>query len=491
LSSIETFATTGFIASYRALDMFVPGGRSAMLRSIVRNWVGSLSLVVCGFLATFASALAQEKRPVVYVAPIEGIIDLGLAPFVQRVLDEASDAGASAVILEINTFGGRVDAAVQIRDALLNSKVRTVAFVNKRAISAGALIALAAENLVMAGGGTIGAATPVQLGQPGAAAQPVEEKTVSYVRKEFRATAESRKRPPLLAEAMVDADVEIPGVIEKGKLLTLTTEEALKHKLADFRADSIESALENLGIRGAELRRASPNWAEHLVRFLTHPVVSSLLMTIGMLGIILGVRTGGFGVAGGVGIASLSLFFWGHWLVQLAGWEELLLAGAGIILLGLEIFVLPGFGIAGVLGIGAILAGLVLSLVGTGDRSEIILIAAGRVVFSLLTAVVASLVLLRFLPRLPLGRRLILETGLGSGQQHGSAPESDRRWLGKKGRASSALRPAGIAEIEGERVDVVSDGELIDAGQPIEVTRVDGNRIVVRQVTNTNERSDR
>ena len=454
----------------------------------MRNWVGGLSLVVFGFFATFDSALAQEKRPLVYVAPIEGIIDLGLAPFVQRVLGEAQEAGAAAVILEINTFGGRVDAAVQIRDALLNARVRTVAFVNKRAISAGALIALATQDLVMAGGGTIGAATPVQMGQPGAAAQPVEEKTVSYVRKEFRATAESRKRPPLLAEAMVDADVEIAGVIEKGKLLTLTTEEALKHKLADFRADSIESALENLGIRGAELRRASPNWAEHLVRFLTHPVVSSLLMTIGMLGIILGVRTGGFGVAGGVGIASLSLFFWGHWLVQLAGWEELLLAGAGIVLLALEIFVIPGFGIAGVLGIIAIFAGLVLSLVGTGDRSEFILMAAGRVVFSLLIAVIASLVLLRFLPSLPFGRRLILETGLPSDIGYASAPESDRRWLGKRGRTSSPLRPAGIAEIEGERVDVVSEGEMIDAGQIIEVTRVDGNRIVVRQVAHINQK---
>ena len=456
-----------------------------MPRSIT-NWVGSLSLIVFGFFATFASPLAQEKRPVVYIAPIEGVIDLGLAPFVQRVLDEAADAGAAAVILEINTFGGRVDAAVQIRDALLNARVRTVAFVNKRAISAGALIALAAENLVMTEGGTIGAATPVQMGQPGAPAQPVEEKTVSYVRKEFRATAESRKRPPLLAEAMVDADVEIPGVIEKGKLLTLTTEEALKHKLVEFRADTMESALEQLGLGGAELRRASPNWAENLVRFLTHPVVSSLLITIGMLGIILGVRTGGFGVASGVGLASLALFFWGHWLVQLAGWEELLLAGAGIILLALELFVIPGFGIAGVLGIIAILAGLILSLVGAGDRAEVILMAAGRVVFSLLMALIASLVLLRFLPRLPFGRRLILETGLGAGHKYGSAPDSDQRWLGKKGRASSALRPAGIAEIEGERVDVVSDGDLIDAGQLIEVTRVDGNRIVVRRIAHSN-----
>ena len=206
------------------------------MRNALSRWAGRLSIVAMGLLTTMglSGPSFAQRPPVVYVAPIEGIIDLGLAPFVQRVLNEATDAGAAAVIFEINTFGGRVDAAVLIRDALLNAKVKTVAFVNKRAISAGALISLAAEKIVMAEGGTIGAATPVQVGQPGAPAQPVEEKTVSYVRKEFRSTAEARKRPPLIAEAMVDADVEIPGLIEKGKLLTLTTEEAVKHKVAIF-----------------------------------------------------------------------------------------------------------------------------------------------------------------------------------------------------------------------------------------------------------------
>ncbi|MBI1995670.1 MAG: nodulation protein NfeD [Deltaproteobacteria bacterium] len=351
--------------------------------------VGTLSIVTLGFLTTIhlrEAFPAQTKPPVVYVAPIEGIIDLGIAPFIQRVLDEATQEGAAAVIFDINTFGGRVDGAVLIRDALLNARVKTVAFVNKRAISAGALISLAAEKIVMADGGTIGAATPVQMGQPGAPAQPVEEKTVSYVRKEFRATAESRKRPPLVAEAMVDADVEIPGLIEKGKLLTLTTEEALKHKVADFRANTIEGVLEQLDLAGAEVRRASPNWAENLVRFLTHPIVSSLLITIGMLGIIVELRTPGFGVPGVLGIASLALFFWGHWLGQLAGWEEVLLVAAGIALLVVEVFITPGFGLTGALGIVALLSGLSLSLVGAGATWEFILKAVGRVVFSLLAA---------------------------------------------------------------------------------------------------------
>jgi len=167
------------------------------VRGILNRWVPRLSIIAVGLFAntgadTFVFA---QKTPVVYVAPVEGIIDLGLAPYVQRLLNEAKDSGAAAVILEINTFGGRVDAAVLIRDALLNARVPTVAFVNKRAISAGALISLAAEKIVMADGATIGAATPVQIGQPGAAAQPVAEKTVSYVRKEVSATAETRNRP--------------------------------------------------------------------------------------------------------------------------------------------------------------------------------------------------------------------------------------------------------------------------------------------------------
>jgi len=446
------------------------------------------ALLAVAMLATLASSWAQEQRPVVVVAPIEGIIDLGLAPFVERVLDEAAAAGAAAVVLEINTFGGRVDAAVQIRDALLNSPVRTIAFVNKRAISAGALIALACENLVMTSGATIGAATPVQMGQPGAASESVGEKTVSYVRKEFRATAESRKRPPLLAEAMVDADVEIKGVIEKGKLLTLTTEEALTHKLIDHRAESLEAALEKLGIAAPEIRHASTNWTENVVRLLTHPVVSSLLITIAMLGIILEMRTPGFGIPGALGLTALVLFFGGHWLVQLAGWEEVLLGLAGLVLLVIEVFVLPGFGVAGALGLIAIVASLVLSLVGPGFTTTFMLMAAGRVVLALLLALLASLVLLRFLPRLPFGRRLVLERGLTAADGYASAPETDLQWLGKRGMATTPLRPAGIADIDGRRVDVVSDGEHIDAGQFIKVTRVDGNRVVVRQVSNINDK---
>lgn len=459
---------------------------SAQTRS--HHLLSALAIYLSVFIV-FSVSQADTQKPIVFVAPIEGVIDLGLAPFVQRVLDEATAAGAKAVILEINTFGGRVDAAVLIRDALLESKIPTVAFINKRAISAGALISLASGKIVMAEGSTIGAATPVQIGLPGTPAQPVEEKTVSYMRKEFRATAEKRDRPPLIAEAMVDADVEIPDLIEKSKLLTLTTKEALQVNIADFQANSLEAVLQSLNLADAEILYATETWAESLVRFLTHPVVSSLLMTVGVLGIMLEMRVPGFGIPGALGLMCLALFFWGHGLVQLAGLEEFLLVGLGLILVGLEIFAIPGFGIAGILGIMALMGGLGLSLIGTGATWDSMLSALGQVALSILVAIIAALILVRYFPRLPFGKRLILETNLQAQEGYESSPADDHRWLGKQGLAISDLRPAGIARFDGERVDVVSDGTFIDAGHSIEVVRIDGNRVVVRLAPPPSERN--
>jgi membrane-bound serine protease (ClpP class) len=389
----------------------------------------ALCLVLLAMPGRSLVAMAAAQAHVVYVIPIDGVIDLGLAPFVERTLKEAATEQASAVVLEINTFGGRVDAAVLIRDALLRTPIRTIAFVNKRAISAGALIALATTTIAMAEGATLGAATPVTTGAPGGPAQPVEEKTVSYMRKEFRGTAEARKRPPIVAEAMVDADVEVPGLSDKGKLLTLTTDEALESKIADVRADTIDALLAAIDLDGAEIRRIPQTWAETLVRVLTHPVLASILLAIGMLGLIIEVQTPGVGVPGGVGVACLALFFWGHWLVALAGWEELLLVGTGLVLLVVEIFVTPGFGLAGLLGIGALLGGLGLSVVGAGATWDVILRAGGRAAVSLLLALAGAVVMLRALPRLPFGRRLVLERELTAQAGYGAGvrPPMDRQ----------------------------------------------------------------
>jgi membrane-bound serine protease (ClpP class) len=444
----------------------------------------------CVFAAFAVVAIVAQSPtpPVVYVIPVEGTIDLGLAPFLSRTLLEAEAAGAAAVLLEINTFGGRVDAAVVMRDALLDARIRTIAFVNQRAISAGALIALACDTLVMARAGSIGAAAPV-LGGAGET-QPADEKTVSYVRTEFRATAEARNRPPEFAEAMVDADVEIEGVIGRGKLLTLTTSEALDYDVADLTADTVHGALEAAGLADADLRNSRQTWAETLVRFLTSSVVSSLLMSVGLLGLLVEIRTPGFAVPGAIGVVSLGLFFWGHWIVRLAGWEELLLVSLGVLLLGLEVFVLPGITFAGAAGVLALVAGLGMSLVGAGATPSVMITVLGRVAMSILVAMAAAFALFRALPHLPFGRRLVLGAGMPSGSGESIGPDGGRSWVGRTGTALSPLRPAGIGEIDGSRVDVVSDGEFIDARTRFEVTRVDGNRIVVRRLASPGEPTD-
>lgn len=241
---------------------------------------------------------------------------------------------------------------------------RFVSIGNQRAISAGALITLAAERVAMVPGGIVGVATPVQMS--GERMLPVDEKTVSYVRKEFRATADARGRPGEIAEAMVDADVAIPGLIEKGKLLTLTTESALEHDVADMKVEGLSELLVELGFSSLDIQRVELNWAEHIVRFLTLPAVASLLMTLGLLGLLVEIRTPGLGLPGLVGVVCLAAFFGGHFLVALVGWEQVLLLLLGVGLLVLEIFVLPGFGVVGILGIVALAAGLTTSLVGAG-----------------------------------------------------------------------------------------------------------------------------
>lgn len=388
--------------------------------------------------------------------------------------------GDAAVILQINTFGGRLDAAVAIRDELLSSDVQTVAWVNRRAISAGALIGLAANRIVMTDGGTIGAATPVMVGA-GGESSPVDEKSVSYVRKEFRATADARNRPAEIAEAMVDADVEIEGLIEKGKLLTMTTEEALERGVADAKANDLDAVLEQIGLSGATVVDVDTNWGEEFVRLITSPVLASLLLSLAVIGILVEIRTPGFGVAGAVGLSSLALVMGGHWAVALVGWEEVLLVGIGLLLVALEVFVIPGFGIAGIGGALGITAGLVLGLIGEGATVAAVASAAGRVALSLTMGLVMAMVLFRYLITAPVGRKLVLDYALprGAGDDDGGATAT-ATLLGKIGKTLTPLRPSGLAEIDGNRLDVVSTGEMLDSGVAVEVTRVDGNRIVVR-----------
>ncbi|MCB9729555.1 MAG: nodulation protein NfeD [Deltaproteobacteria bacterium] len=428
---------------------------------------------------------------VVYWLTIDATIDLGLAPYVERVLAEAAaDPAAVAIVSEINTPGGRVDAAVRIRDALLESPVPTVAFIHSEAISAGALIALAHDYLVIVRGGTIGAATPIQLS--GGAAEPVGEKMTSYVRGVFRATAEARDRDPVLAAAMVDASIDVPGLAPAGKLLTATAQEALDWGLVDVLVEGREGLLQRAGLENARIERRETGWAEDLARVLTDPVLSGLLMSFGFLGLLMEFYTPGFGIIGGIGLTCLALFFFGHAVVHLAGLEELLLFGVGLVLLGIELFVTPGFGVLGVLGLAGIAASLVMALVALPldvsiDTGELA-IAAFRVLGSLaVTAAAAVFIGSRLTRSSAFRRRLVLTDAVSGlavgfdGDYRGDAAEpAFAPAPGARGVASTALRPSGKVRIEGRSYDALTAGEPIASGSPVEVRGTRGSSLLVR-----------
>lgn len=433
---------------------------------------------------------ADGAGQVVVVIPIHGTIDRGLSPFVKRSIALAEARGARAIVIDVDTFGGRVDAATVIRDALLQTSIPVIAYVNRRAISAGALISYAADHIVFASGASMGAATPVQM--QGGQAEAVGEKMVSYMRSEMRATAEANGRNGDVAEAMVDREIEVEGVSEAGKLLTLTTDQALKIGLATAKHESLTSVLDALKLSKASRITPQTNWAEGIARFLTDPVVSGLLMSLGMLGLLIELYSPGFGFAGGLGLLCLTLFFGGHMVVDLAGWEEVIVFGLGVVLLAVEIFIIPGFGVVGALGIAAVVASLVMALLGTSVGAAwdmgVFGSALGTVLLSVAGAVVAMFVIGKFLPQSRFGRFLVLETALASSSHstaEGGAPDflaNPAAWhayKGKAGRAETDLRLAGKAIIDGELVDVVSQHEYIKKGTAIRVIAVEGVRIVV------------
>lgn len=421
------------------------------------------------------SAQAPSTSPIVYRVPVTGVVEMGLAPFISRSIREAESAGATAIVLDIDTPGGRVDAAQQISDALADARVPTYAFVNRRALSAGALIALATNGVYMRPGSTMGAATPVT-----GEGQTASEKIVSAMRSEFRALAEARRLDPRIAEAMVDPDVEIPGLVEKGKLLTLSTEEAARVGFAEEVSDW-DALMARVATTGATVVVMSPNWAERVVRFLTHPLVAPFLLSLGFLGLLIEIKTPAFGLAGLAGLGSLGLFFGSHLLVGLAGWEVLILLAIGAILLLVEAVVLPGFGVAGILGVVAVVMSIFLSLIGNFPTVTDLLVAMYVLGFAFLIVAVAGWQLLRWLPQDRRAQSLLHRTAMTRDLGYSSSARRDDL-LGLQGIAITDLRPAGTARFGEESVDVVSAGPWVQAGTPIRIVRAEGYRHVVEPV---------
>ena len=425
-------------------------------------------------------------------AQIAGEVSPGMAAYMERVC--AATKSGDLLLLEMNTFGGRIDSAVAIRDALLSLRERgvvTVTYINRRAISAGALIAYSTDIIAVSSGSTMGAATPVSVGQDGQM-QPVAEKVVSYMRSEMRSTAEARGRNGDIAEAMVDKDRDVPGLSEKGKLLTLNGKQLLNWGIASFEVSSVSQLMGELGYgekgRSYDLQQ-TPQVGPKMSRvgYLAAAFLAShdrwndcvdgwrvqwwVVFLLALGGICLGV------------------FFFGHLITNLAGVEDLLLFILGLVLVGVEV-VAPGHIVFGVAGVVCIVASLALGLINfdhlpvaihweIGNVSG----ALARVMQSILATAVISYLAIRYLPNSRWGRRLVLSTAIEGGALDQVSSEQIEL-VGCTGVTATELRPAGKVEVSGKRYDAVSELDYITAGKAVRVVGQRGFSLVVRPEEN-------
>lgn len=407
---------------------------------------------------------AQTFQNAVWI-PVDKTIEQGLESFLRRAFAEAEQQQADLVILDINTPGGEVEAAGAIGELVRKSPMHVITYIDNQAFSAGTYIALNANEIVMTPGSSMGAATPIDL-----AGNAADIKFISAWAEKMAAAAKLNNRDDNVARAMVEIDREFPGLKPKGTVLTLDAERAKELGYADRLVKNRDELLMQLGISPESLQTIEPTIGERVARWVTNPVVMSLLLIIGLVGIVVELFAPGFGIGGTVSLVAFSLYFFGHYVAGFANMLHIGLFLFGILLMILEIF-LPG-GIVGSIGFISIVSGLVMAAYDTQQGLASLGIAV------LVTAVVAFILVKKF------GLKgLINRFVLGDEQknEHGYvAPKNQRDLVGKTGITLTPFRPSGTAKIEGARVDAVSAGEFIPAGTRVVVVQVEGSRVVVQ-----------
>lgn len=440
----------------------------------MRKWFALLLLGLLCFSCVSFPAEADAGKEKVYIVPVEDTVERGLHSFLQRALSVAEENDAAAVIFHINTLGGAVDAAWDIGELFAESPIETVAWIDKQALSAGAYIALNAKEIYMSPGSTIGSAAIIDI-EGNAAGKKAQSSWIASM----KAAAEQNGRDPKYAEAMADVNNSLTDLgVGEGKLLTLTNTQAEEVGYSEGTVRNQEQLLQQLGLEDAEVKSIDESFAEKAARFLTNPYIIPILLTIGALGLVIELFSPGFGIPGLVGIAALGLFFCGHLLAGLAGYETIILFMLGLLLLILELF-LPG-GIAGSIGFLSIIGSLFLASDNNTHMAVSILIA-------LVVSLSVSIIMVKvFGKQMKFLRRMILTDSTSA--ESGYVSNVNRLDLiGREGVTVTPLRPSGIASVDDERIDVVSEGSFIARDVPIKVVKTEGSRIVVRQIEKSKE----
>ncbi len=424
-----------------------------------------------------------EKTYKVYTFDIKENIAPPVWHLVKTALKTANEQEVDLILIHMNTYGGMLETADSIRTAILHSPISVWVFIDNNAASAGALISIACDSIYMRSGANIGAATVVdQMGDA------VPDKYQSYMRSMMRSTAEAKGRDQRIAEGMVDPRIKIPGVSDSGHVITFTTSEAIRHKFAEGQAESLEDVLKVAGINNYKIIKHHLSFIDRIIRFLINPIVSGILIMIIVGGIYFELQTPGVGFPLAAAITAALLYFAPLYIEGIATHWEIIIFIVGVILIAVEIFVLPGFGVTGVLGIIMVLLGLALGMVGS-NGPEMWNLPFKELIVALFTVIIASFVSLAI--SFWISRKLFTtsrfgELALTTTQDkeigYTSAMASYEIMIGAEGIAKTILRPSGKIEIENETYDATAETGFIEKGDKVIVTNYINAQLFVRKL---------
>jgi membrane-bound serine protease (ClpP class) len=442
--------------------------------------------VAFGLNAKDSSSIVSDSSSL-YVVHLQDEIDAPAWRKIKIGLEEARKTKASFFLLHLNTYGGRVDFADSIRSAILAFELPTAVYIEANAASAGALISIACDSIYMGPGSTIGAASVVN--QNGEVAP---EKYQSFFRGKMRATAIENKRNPDIAEGMVDPKIVVEGVVDENTLITFTVQEAIDNGYCEGKFETVD-ALIKAKYPKLKVTQHKVSAVEKMILFLINPAVSGLLIMLVIGGIYFELQSPGVGFPIIMSAIAATLFFAPHYLHGLANYWEIILFIIGVILIAVEVFVIPGFGVAGIAGILCVISGLAFSLIGIVPTDSGLLLpdldrlgfAFALVLSSLVIAIFSSFMLSKYLldERNAFGRKIVLAANQKSVKYQISANKKNESYIGLKGVSKSRLMPGGKIEIDGEYYDAIAESGYIDPQTPVTVVKISNGQLVVRITT--------
>ena len=444
-------------------------------KTSLRNVLLTLLLSFCAY----GFALAQK----VYVLELRDEIHAASARYISKGIDEARTHNADLIIIHLDTYGGRVDYADSIRGDILNAGIPTAVFIDRNAGSAGAVISIACDSIYMAPGASIGAATVVE----GGTQQAAPDKYQSFWRAVMRSTAEIKGRDPRIAEKMVDQNLDLPGISPVGQVITFSTQEAIQHGYCEGEKRSLKEVSEAMGQNGAQIVVYEASLIDKAINFLIRPGISAILLLLIFGGIFLEVKTPGFGFGGITALVGIALFFAPHYVEGLAEVWEMALFLVGVILIVLEIFVIPGFGVAGVSGFILAVLGVGAALLGNrGISFEYVTVAdvlnsIALVLVMLSTAILLVILAARHLVRSKAAYPYVDQSTQDKAEGYTAFNRSLAQLVGQEGEAFSDLRPAGFILLDGKQYDAESDDGYITRGHKVVVARIRNTNLIVKK----------